>query len=41
MNTYFKPSFIKEKTNKYLGITLPFYNTKADRLANHKNNIDE
>ena len=41
MNTYFKPSFVKEETNKYLGITAPFYNTKADRLANHKNKIDE
>ena len=41
MNTYFKPSFVKEKTNKYLGITTPFYYTLADRLANHKNNTNE
>ena len=41
MNTYFKPSFVKEETNKYLGITTPFYYTLADRLANHKNKIDE
>tara|TARA_R100000781_G_scaffold86513_1_gene53269 strand:+ start:2196 stop:2408 length:213 start_codon:yes stop_codon:yes gene_type:complete len=41
MNTYFKPSFVKEETNMYLGITAPFYNTLADRLANHKNNINE
>lgn len=41
MNTYFKPSFVKEETNMHLGITAPFYNTLADRLANHKNNINE
>ena len=41
MNTHFKPSFVKEETNMYLGITAPCYNTLADRLANHKNNINE
>jgi hypothetical protein len=41
MNTYFKISMEKEKTDMTLGFTAPFYNTKADRLANHKNNTNE
>jgi len=41
MNTYFRTSFVKEETNMYLGITTPFYNTKADRLANKKINNNE
>lgn len=41
MNSYFKISMEKEKTDMTLGFTAPFYNTKADRLANHKNNTNE
>ena len=41
MNDYFKASKAIEKTDMTLGITAPFYNTKADRLANHKNNIND
>jgi len=41
MNTYFKISMAKEKTDMTLGFTAPFYNTKADRIANHKNNLNE
>ncbi len=41
MNAYFKISMAKEETDMTIGFTAPFYKTKADRIANHKNNLNE
>tara|TARA_R100001086_G_scaffold222457_1_gene139965 strand:+ start:717 stop:932 length:216 start_codon:yes stop_codon:yes gene_type:complete len=41
MDDYFVRSNAVEETNMTIGFTAPFYNTKADRLANHKINNNE
>ena len=41
MNDYFKASKAIEKTDMVIPSVISVFSIKADRLANHKNKIDE